>query len=135
MRKLKSIDSIRSDSLTLNSSAPLIIVLPSACVAITAKIGISSIKLGTLLFSMLIDLNFLFLMKISLTHSPPSKFSESMSTSTPIDLIVLKNSNLVGLVSKFLIISSDWGSKDTAPAKKAAVEGSAGTLIFKGDNG
>ena len=76
--------------------------------------------------------NFRCLIDISFTNSPATFFSFFRFISTPIDLIILKNSNLVGFDNIFFNIKVDFGNIDAAPAKKAADDGSPGISILSG---
>ena len=93
-----------SDSLNLNSPAPVIDVSPSAKLAAIDKIGISSIILGIDFSSIFIPLKAEEETSISATSSPQQIEWFLILMSEPIFLRISSNVNLVSLIPTFLIV-------------------------------
>ena len=120
---------IRLVSFTFSSAASLMTVVPSAWAAITARMGISSIKAGMMSPSIVAPFRSLERTKMSARPSPPRKVSFTRVISAPIALHTSRNPALVKLVPTFLTSSSEPGTRRPAAIKYAADEMSPGTKI------
>src|SRR3989339_1869926 len=116
---------IRSVSLTRNSPAPLIMVVPLACVAIRARMGISSIREGIILPEIVTPLN-----EENLTLTLPmgslpwiqDAGCRIHDTADPIFFNTVSNPIRYGLRPTFLMIISEPGTNNPAAMKYAADE-------------
>ena len=119
----------RSDSFSLNSSAPLIIVCPSAREAAIKRTGNSSIRFGTNFGFKVIPFSLEALIDISAQGSYSLITFESF-ISAPISFKTSNNAIRVLLIPIFINVRSEPGVIKAAKIKKAADEKSPGILIL-----
>ena len=115
--KASVVVSIRFVSLTFNSAASLMIVVPSAQAAMTAIIGISSMSVGINAPSIVVPCSLLVRTRISARGSPPSSDSLTRVMSAPIFLHTSKKPARVLLIPTFFTSSSESKVKSPAAIK------------------
>ncbi len=120
---------ILSDSFTLNSPAPLIIVLPAAKAAATHITGNSSMagRSSSPLTSVPVRLE--VFTRMSATGSPEMFLTLRVSTTPPIFSSIFKTPVRVGFTPTSLIISSESSVIMAPTMRKAAEDRSPGTVI------
>ena len=115
--RLSVIVSIRSVSFTFSSAASLMIVVPSACDAMTAIIGISSIRVGIRSPWIVVPCRLLVRTRMSAIGSPPSVRSFKSVMSPPISSQTFKSPARVGLMPTFCTKISESGTSSPAAIK------------------
>jgi len=131
-RSAAAMVAIRSDSLTRNSCAPRATVRPSANAAATNRAGYSSIIDGASSGGTSIAFSGVWRTIRSATGSPPTRRGCTSLMSAPIILSAVSKPVRVGLSPTLPIMISDPGTIDAATMKKAAEEGSPGTVTSIG---
>ena len=128
--RLRTITSIRLDSLTFSSAASLITVSPSAKQAMAAIIGSSSMSVGMMAPPMTVPCKAEERTRMSAVGSPSPVDALTMVKSAPMSLQTRKIPSLVGLIPTCRIRISELGIIRPAQRKKAAEEISPGTWIL-----
>ena len=127
--KFFTMTSRRLDSLTFNSAASLIMVVPSAKQAITAIMGSSSIRVGMMAPSMTVPWRLLLFTRMSAVGSPEASCSFIRVMSAPMARQTRRIPSLVGLIPTCRISTSEPGTSRPAARNGAADEISPGTVI------
>ena len=122
--------SMRLDSLTFNSAASFIVVVPSAKAAMTAMTGSSSISDGMISPSIVVPCKLEDRTRRSQTGSPETVRQFCFSMSAPMADATRRMPSLVGFMPTFLMSISEFGTISPAAIKYAAEEMSPGTSIF-----
>ena len=128
--RLSTVAFIRSDSFTLNSTASLISVDPSAKQAASEIIGNSSMTLGITDPSILIPFISLVVAVMSATGSPPSSLSFEIDIFPFIAFKTSITPMRVGFIPTFLSVMDASGWQQAATSQKADPLTSHGTLTF-----